>query len=238
MKEINLKSILYNFLNIAIIIITISLASSIFGSNNTLIWVAVEVAVLMFSKMTIGIECKQATLVVFLLFSLIGVSNRLAMLNPYAGLLINFITIFAIMYIPSRRVRESAYMPFMLCYIFGDSMKTTAENFSSRVISLVAGSLIVSLVYYVYNRKKEEKKITLKKFDLTSDRFILSLKMAIGVSLSMFVGATFGLQKTLWIALSTMSITQIDFEYTKKKFKHRITSTIIGSFVFVLLFKL
>ncbi len=241
MKEINFKSIISNLIMIVTIVIAVALASTIFGSNNTLIWVAVVVAVMMYSKIGIGIECKQATAIVILLFWLIGLSNRLAMINPYIGILINFITIFLLVYIPSRRVYVKAYTPFMLCYVFGQSMATNASNFNSRVVSLLVGSIIVGIVYYVYNRKSNEPKIIIKdvfkNIDITSDRFILALKMAIGVTISMYIGAIFKLQKTLWIAVSTMSITQIDFEHTRKKFKHRIVSTIIGAAVFVVLFK-
>lgn len=238
MQKINLKNILSNLFNIVTIIVTIALASMLFGENNTLIWVAVEVAVLMFMKIGIEIELKQATCIVVLLFWLIGLSNRIAMINPYIGIVVNFITIFILTYVPSRKVSEKAYMPFVLCYIFGQSMATSSENFTSRIVSLIVGSIIVAAFYYFYNRKSVKSKIEISNIDIMSDRFILAIKMSLGVTIAMYIGSMFNLQKTLWIALSTMSITQIEFKHTKEKFKHRIKSTFIGAIAFVILFQL
>ena len=121
MKEINKKTIFSNLWMIMWIVVSIGLASTIFKSNNTLIWVAVLVGGMMFYKMDIGMERKQAVVTIFGLFTLIGVSNQIAMINPFLGIIINFISLFLITYIPSKIVQAKPYMPFVLCYIFGQS---------------------------------------------------------------------------------------------------------------------
>ena len=241
MKKITKKTIISNLIMITLTVLGIGLASSIFGSNNTLVWVAMQVSLTMYTKMNIGIDKKQAPIIIILLFLLIGISNRLAMLNPFLGAVINFITIFIIMYIPSRKVEQKPYMPFILCYIFAQSNPATGNDLKTRFISLLLGGILVAITYYISHRKSEEEKIHIKNIfkniDITSNRFILSFKMAIGVTLAMFIGDIIGLQKTMWIALSVMSITQIDFKQTQERFKYRIISTIIGAIAFVILFK-
>ena len=241
MKKITSKNILSNLVMLGLIVIGIGITSALFGSNNTLIWVAIEVSLMMFSKMNIGIEKKQAPIVIILLFLLIGSSNYLAMINPYLGFIINFISIFIIMYVPSRKIEQKPYMPFILCYIFGQSNPAIGEDFKTRIMSLIVGALLVSIVYYFSHRKTKAKHLNImqmiKTIDISSNRFIVSLKMAIGVSIAMFIGDVLGFQKTMWMAISVMSITQIDFKHTQERFKHRIISTIIGTIVFAFLFK-
>ncbi|MFR2534799.1 MAG: FUSC family protein [Clostridia bacterium] len=241
MKEFNKKNIISNLFMLAGIMLFVGITSQIFGSNNTLIWVAIQISLSMFHKMDIGIDKKQAPFVLICLFLLIGLSNRLAMYNIFFGILLNFISIFIIMYIPSSKIEYKPYMPFILCYIFGQSVTAQSENFISRMLSLLIGSIIVAIVYFISHRKSDEKQDTLmqviRKIDITSDRFCVALKMSIGVSIAIFIGTIIETPKTMWIALSVMSITQIDFEHTKKRFKWRIISTLIGSGLFVLLFQ-
>lgn len=226
---------------IAATIIGIGIASTIFGTNNTLIWVAIQVSLTMYTKMHIGIDKKQAPFVIIALFLWIGIANRLAMVNPFLGIIINLISIFIIMYVPSRKVREKPYMPFILCYIFGQSVPATGKDFGTRMISLLVGSILVAIVYTISHHKSKAIRLNIKQMiltmDIRSNRFILALKMAIGVTIAMFIGTILGLQKTMWIALSVMSITQIDFAHTQKRFKLRIAGTIIGSIIFVILFQ-
>ena len=242
MKEINWKSIILNLGQLVFIMLFISITSTIFGSNNTLVWVAIEVSLVMYYKMNIGIDKQEAPFVIILLFLLIGVANRIAMLNLFLGIGINLLAIFTIMYVPSAKAEYKPYMPFILCYIFGQSTPVVGKDFGMRMLSLLVGSILVSVVYYIAHRKSEEKHVKLKEMissiDITSDRFIIAIKMAIGVTIAMAIGSILGIKKTMWIALSVMSITQIKFEHTKKRFKYRIISTIIGSIVFVVLFQI
>ena len=77
----------------------------------------------------------------------------------------------------------------------------------------------------------------MKDIDITSPRFIISIRMAIGVSIAILIGTLLGLQRTMWISMSVMSLTQLEFETTKERFKHRIVYTLIGAVAFVLLFQ-
>lgn len=242
MKKIAIKNICFNFLKVIFIISFVILFSKIFGSINTLTGISILVALMTFWCIDIGINKKQAPFIIVLLFLLTGISNRLAMFNPILGLIINFATTFLITYIPSNKPEYKAYMAFILCFIFNESNPATGHDFLTRMISLLIGSLLVAVVYFFRHRKSDLKYDSvqghLKNIDITSDRFIVSIKMAIGVSIAMLIGTLLGLKRTMWIAISVMSLTQIDFEQTKIRFKNRIISTILGSIVFVILFQL
>lgn len=242
MQKITIKSIFFNLLKVIFIISFVILFSQVFGSINTLTGISVLVALMTFWCIDIGINKKQAPFIIVLLFLLTGISNRLAMFNPILGLIINFATIFIITYIPSNKPEYKAYMAFILCFIFNESNPAIGHDLLTRMLSLLIGSFLVAGVYCFRHRKSELKydtvQTSLKNIDITSDRFIVSIKMAIGVSVAILIGTLLGLKRTMWIAISVMSLTQIDFEQTKIRFKNRIISTIIGSIVFVVLFQL
>lgn len=241
MQKITVKSIFLNLFKLICITLFVGIFSQIFGSNNSLTWVSILIGVMMYWYMDIGIDKRQAPFIIVLIFILTGVSNRIAIINPILGFIINFIAIFLITYIPSDKPEYKAYMPFVLCYIFNQSNPAIEQDFVTRMVSLFIGGIMVATIYYLRHRKSKEHhntiQHTLKKINITSNRFIIAIKMAIGVSIAMLIGTLFGLKRTMWISMSVMSLTQIDFEHTQKRFITRIISTVIGSFAFALIFQ-
>ncbi len=241
MKKITFKSAISNLFMIACIIAFVGIFSSLFGSNNSLTWVSILLGIMLFWKMDIGIDKKEAPIIIVSLYVFTGLANRIAIINPFLGFFVNLISIFIIMYVPSFRPEYKPYTPFILCYIFDQSNVAIGHEFYTRMLSLVVGGLMVSAVYYYKHRNSEEKHIKFKdlftNINISSPRFILSCKMAVGVSIAMLLGTLLGLQKTMWLAVSVMSLTQIDFTHTQKRFIYRIVSTVIGSIIFVLLFQ-
>lgn len=241
MKKVNIKTIFKNLFMIACIIISVSLCSAIFGSNNSLTWVGTIVAIMLYWDLNIGINKRQAPIIIFSLFIFTGIANRVAEINPILGMIINLISIFSITYLLSAKPEYKAYIPLILIYIFDQSNVAIGKDFYTRMISLALGGLITGIVYYFRHRnvKEEFKNIKehIKDVDITSPRFIISLKMSIGVSIAILIGTLLGIQRTMWISISVMSLTQLEFETTKERFKHRITYTIIGAVTFVLLFQ-
>ncbi len=68
-------------------------------------------------KLDIGIKHTQAPFVIFGLFVLTGLSAFVAAINPWLGLLINFITVCAIMVLSGQRAEyRSFYAIFTLLY--------------------------------------------------------------------------------------------------------------------------
>lgn len=241
MKKVNIKTIFKNLFMIACIIISVSLCSAIFGSNNSLTWVGTIVAIMLYWDLNIGINKRQAPIIIFSLFIFTGIANRVAEINPILGMIINLISIFSITYLLSAKPEYKAYIPLILIYIFDQSNVAIGKDFYTRMISLALGGLITGIVYYFRHRnvKEEFKNIKehIKDVDITSPRFIISLKMSIGVSIAILIGTLLGIQRTMWISISVMSLTQLEFETTKERFKHRIIYTIIGAVTFVLLFQ-
>lgn len=241
MKKVNIKTIFKNLFMIACIIISVSLCSAIFGSNNSLTWVGTIVAIMLYWDLNIGINKRQAPIIIFSLFIFTGIANRVAEINPILGMIINLISIFSITYLLSAKPEYKAYIPLILIYIFDQSNVAIGKDFYTRMISLALGGLITGIVYYFRHRnvKEEFKNIKehIKDVDITSPRFIISLKMSMGVSIAILIGTLLGIQRTMWISISVMSLTQLEFETTKERFKHRIIYTIIGAVTFVLLFQ-
>ncbi len=153
-----MKKIFKNLFMIACIIISVGLCSTIFGSNNSLTWVGIIVGIMLYWKLDIGVNKKEAPIVILALFAFTGIANRIAEINPILGLIVNLISIFIIMYIPSEKPEYKAYIPFVLIYILDQSNVAVGEDFYTRMLSLVIGGIITGAVYYFRHKNSEEGK--------------------------------------------------------------------------------
>lgn len=240
-QEINAKVLIGKLILLIGIIVFISIFSGIFGSNNTLIGVVIITAILMFSSMNLSLEFKDAILGIIVFFSAMGITSYFVKYHPYIGIVIDFILVFLMTYIFSIDIKKKLYLPFILCYIFLQGSPATDSELPVRVISLFIGGALVAIIYYLTHRKAEEEdrrtiKDMLSNIDIHSLQTNFSLRMAIGITIAIFIGTIFNFTKGMWITSTVLSLTQPYYTDIKEKIGQRLVGTVIGAIIFVILF--
>lgn len=240
-QEINVKVLIGKLILLIGIIVFISIFSGIFGSNNTLIGVVIITAILMFSSMNLSLEFKDAILGIVVFFSAMGITSYFVKYHPYIGIVIDFILVFLMTYIFSIDIKKKLYLPFILCYIFLQGSPATDSELPVRVISLFIGGALVAIIYYLTHRKAEEEdrrtiKDMLSNIDIHSLQTNFSLRMAIGITIAIFIGTIFNFTKGMWITSTVLSLTQPYYTDIKEKIGQRLVGTVIGAIIFVILF--
>lgn len=240
-QEINAKVLIGKLILLIGIIIFISIFSSIFGSNNTLIGVVIITAILMFSSMNLSLEFKDAILGIIVFFSAMGITSYFVKYHPYIGIVVDFILVFLMTYIFSIDTKKKLYLPFILCYVFLQGSPATDSELPTRVISLFIGGALVAIIYYLTHRKAEEEdrrtiKDMLSNIDIHSLQTNFSLRMAIGITIAIFIGTIFDFTKGMWITSTVLSLTQPYYNDIKEKIGQRLVGTVIGAIIFIILF--
>lgn len=240
-QEINIKVLIGKLLLLIGIIVFISIFSSIFGSDNTLIGVVIITAILMFSSMNLSLEFKDAILGIIVFFSAMGITSYFIKYHPYIGIVIDFILVFLMTYIFSIDTKKKLYLPFILCYVFLQGSPSTDSELPTRVISLFIGGALVAIIYYLTHRKAEEEdrrtiKDMLSNIDIHSLQTNFSLRMAIGITIAIFIGTIFDFTKGMWITSTVLSLTQPYYNDIKEKIGQRLVGTVIGAIIFIILF--
>ena len=128
-----------NTSSICFIILFIVGFSALFGSTTTYTGVCIVTGLLMFLKLDIGIKHTQAPFVIFGLFVLTGLSAFVVSINPWLGLLINFITVCAIMVLSGQRAEYRSFMPFYSVIFSRKALPVYDIDFGMRMASLAAG---------------------------------------------------------------------------------------------------
>lgn len=224
-----------------LILIFVMSFSTLFGSVNMLIGVAIITGILMFWNMDIGIRKAQAPLLIATVFVAIGAFSYVSGLNPVLGFIVHLVSIFLIMLLFSERIEYKAFLPFMLCYVFAEGNPIVNEELGSRLYGLLIGGTLTGIVYYYRHRKSDDPNYStirsiIRHLDVHSVRFEYAVKMAVGVSTGMLIGELFHAQRGMWISLTIFSILQPHFTHSKERVKHRLLGNIIGAAIFVILF--
>lgn len=240
-KNLKPKILISNLILIIGIVIFVTLYGSVFGSSNSLIGVCAITAMLMFVDVHLSLKLNEAIITTVLSFVLMGVSSQIASINPFLGFVINFISIFVVSYLVTNTMETKAYLPFILCYVFIEGTPITWSELPRRLIALFVGGGLIALVYYFSHRKKDDSdhmniSEMIKTMNKDTLQFNFSLRMALAVSIAMLLGSILGFQKSMWISITAMSITQPHFDDTKTRVKERFFGTLIGSAIFVLIF--
>ena len=111
-----------------------------------------------------------------------------------------------------------------------------------RMASLAAGGALVGIIYFIVHRKKPCPKVgvlsaiknTASEYASVRTRFFL--RMAIGMTIAMFIGDMIGSARTLWLSLPILSLTQLKPHETAHRTAYRIFATIIGGLIYISVF--
>lgn len=161
------------------------------------------------------------------------------MISPWISFMIHFTALFLIMYFTSDSLLYKTYIPFILCYLFIEATPVLPSEIPLRLLSIVVSTILFIFVSLFYHRKDEDSLTSIKNCISMIDKQKIKfcIEFSLGISIAMLLGELFHIDKVLWITITVMSLTQLDLEITSKKMKSRLIGTIIGCFVFMLLFE-
>ncbi|GAA0725082.1 hypothetical protein GCM10008905_19840 [Clostridium malenominatum] len=240
-KNLSFKLLFGNLILLIGIIISVSQFSKFFGVENSLLGVGVITAILMCGVIEIDLPIKDSIMAIIVSLMLMGISAYLSRLNPLIGVVINCITVFLITYIFANKENTKTFLPFILCYVFLEGNPVTIEKLALRVVGTLVGGILIALAYYathkrVYGFKYNSLYEQLTSIDKHSLQFNFAFRMAVGVAAAMLLGNYFSLEKSMWISITVMSLTQPYLHQTKERIKYRVFGTILGTLIFVVIF--
>ncbi|MEG0680633.1 MAG: FUSC family protein [Eubacterium sp.] len=240
-RTIPWKTVFSNFKTFLFTIIFINVFNLFFGSSNLLIGVGIITALMMFTSIELGIRYQSSPFLIISLFVGVGLMSQLSLINPWLGFVINVISVFCIMFFTSESAVSKTYMAFLLCYIFAQSNPVSGHDYLLRLVSFAIFGILLSLIYGFCQRKNKSAALPslrdlIQKIDYQSETFIFAIKMALGLGIAMLFGQLLGLQKSLWVSMTVMSLTQLNLKETHSRIKYRVFGTLIGIVAYIILF--
>lgn len=215
----------------------ILLFTLIFGEENLLPIVALSVGFLMFPKINFGVKPSVLTFTNLLLFPLGGVVSQIPHTQPIMLFFIYAAFTFFILLLTAEPIIFQYSIPYLINFLFCQSTPVEPSHALNRIICLVVGSIILSMLAVKSTNKQplSTSQLTLKEQVNRSLKHPFYLfKMTLSVSIAMTVAILIQAPKPLWISIVAMSLTEIHFSETLKKTRERIIGTAFGVIVFYL----
>ncbi|MDO5520227.1 MAG: FUSC family protein [bacterium] len=235
------KDIFVKFLVFLFCVAFISLNNYLLGQNNSIAGVILLVGLFLLMKGDLGFDVRQASFSIVFMFGIIAFCPKLAAIHPLVGLVVNSCSILLIMILSSHDVTMSNHTTFMLGYLFCQGYDVTGKDYALRVVGLLVGGIVIALLYYLANQKKEYKRNIKDLFDelyIHSTRTRWYVKLTFLLSVTMFVCDLLQYPKTMWISLTILSLTLPFEEEYKERRRVRIPAAICGTALFYILFEM
>ena len=239
-RKLTLLLILKNLAKVAFLCGCVYGFTLLFDTSNAIIGITIASAILMFLNVDLGVRPVQAASLIFYLFLHVGAFSYISLINPYLGVLVNLVAIYLMLTLSGQHVQHKSYFPFLTCYIFAVGSPVDGAAYGYRMLGLAAGGLLVALVYLVRHHKGKQTRSILdifKEIHFSSTRHRFIVRMTAGVVVAMFIGDVFQLNRPAWIAMTVLSLTVPFVHEARKRIVQRVVGTIIGAFVFVILFE-
>lgn len=228
-------------LQFLLIIIFVFLFKSIFGEANTMVGIVLITGILILWRSSLGMDPLISSIIIFLLFPLIGLVTYITQGEIWIGLLINILTITFLMILTGVKLIYKAYVPFLLGFVFLQGSPVSGEDQIMRMLEVTLGGIIIAVTYYFRHRKDKDDvkgiKEVFRDFLQWSEQTKFTLRLSFGIGLAIVVGQLIHEPKVLWISIVVMSLTQLTEDDMRIRLRYRMFGLIIGSVLFVLLFK-
>ncbi|MCQ4636929.1 FUSC family protein [Anaerovorax odorimutans] len=233
-----LKNILCIFFCMAVVVSF----SLIFGQENSIPGVIVLIAILTIRKADLDIDSRHGLVVIPILFAILAAGPHLAgLVGPAAALGINLVSILSILVLSCHNIYLYNHATFVLGYLMLMGYDVSGDAYIRRVLALMTGAVLVSIVFYINHRKKEFPQGIgglFRDFFTLNERTRWQIKMALGLSLGMFIASLLGIPRVMWMGFACMSLLPPVQETVPSRVKQRIIGVIGGCALFAVLYQI
>ena len=148
-KLIISKTLLFLF-----IVLFISGFASVFGKENSLIGVAIIIAMLMYLERDLTVHPWRNFFILLGINLLQGIFSHISAINLWLGIPLNFISMFCVGYFFTFSVKKSLYIIFGFQYLFILTTPIPTSDLPLRLLALASGAVIVMVVQLIANKDK------------------------------------------------------------------------------------
>lgn len=225
-------------------VIFISLMTSLFGSENSPMAVAVFCILLGVRFVDFGYCIKDELTALGVVFMILLLSPTVvSSVPPLPGFFINALSFLMILFITCDRPEMGNGGLFSFAYIYLSGNPVYEESLLKRFFLAAAGLLICAVIFYIKHREKNINvrfADKVKAFTVTEFKYQWMIRMAVGVSAVLSLGIALNIERFMWAGFACGSLLS---EYSpnpgiKEKSFQRFTGAVAGSVLFWLIYRL
>ncbi|WP_461810699.1 FUSC family protein [Faecalimonas sp.] len=225
-------------------IVFISTLSTIFGSENSPMAVAIFCILLGVRFVDFGYCIRDELIALSVSFLLLLVSPVLASATfPLLGFFINIISFFAILFMTCDKPEMGNGGLFSFAYIYLSGNPVYGEVLMKRFYLTLTGLVICGLIFYIKHKDKHKdiRFINIVKKAKSIDfKYQWMFRMSVGVSAILALGMAFQVERFMWAGFACGSLLS-DYSQTpkiKERFMQRLIGAVAGSTLFFCIYSI
>lgn len=115
----------------------------LFGTNYVLVGITVATAAMIMLAKDMSVRPVSNLFSVMAFMVMMGVGAFLASIDPYLGLVMNFVTVFCIVFLSMQDLKSPTHFPMLLIYATMVTLPITVEQMPDRLLILAVSSIFI-----------------------------------------------------------------------------------------------
>ena len=156
-KQINIKRFKLPLIFAVLSVVLMGLYKTIFGVENTVIGLIIAMASYAFLRLDLTSYPIYKSMIFLILNLFLAISAYISAINPFVGLIINFLILFTVSFIYTTEFKNVISYIFLLLYVYMLEYPISLDELPRRLVAMGVGVFIIIGIHILFNRRNFKK---------------------------------------------------------------------------------
>ncbi|HHD2592590.1 TPA: FUSC family protein [Clostridium perfringens] len=156
-KQMNIKRFKLPLIFAVLSVVLMGLYKTIFGVENTIIGLIIAMASYAFLRLDLTSYPIYKSMIFLILNLFLAISAYISAINPFVGLIINFLILFTVSFIYTTEFKNVISYIFLLLYVYMLEYPISLDELPRRLVAMGVGVFIIIGIHILFNRRNFKK---------------------------------------------------------------------------------
>ncbi len=156
-KQMNIKRFKLPLIFAVLSVVLMGLYKTIFGVENTIIGLIISMASYAFLRLDLTSYPIYKSMIFLILNLFLAISAYISAINPFVGLIINFLILFTVSFIYTTEFKNVISYIFLLLYVYMLEYPISLDELPRRLVAMGVGVFIIIGIHILFNRRNFKK---------------------------------------------------------------------------------
>ncbi|MDM0477836.1 FUSC family protein [Clostridium perfringens] len=156
-KQINIKRFKLPLIFAVLSVVLMGGYKTVFGVENTIIGLIIAMASYAFLRLDLTSYPIYKSMIFLILNLFLAISAYISSINPFIGLIINFLILFTVSFIYTTEFKNVISYIFLLLYVYMWEYPISLDQLPRRLVAMGVGVFIIIGIHILFNRRNFKK---------------------------------------------------------------------------------
>ncbi|EPB8172334.1 FUSC family protein [Clostridium perfringens] len=152
-KQMNIKRFKLPLIFAVLSVVLMGLYKTIFGVENTVIGLIIAMASYAFLRLDLTSYPIYKSMIFLILNLFLAISAYISAINPFVGLIINFLILFTVSFIYTTEFKNVISYIFLLLYVYMWEYPISLDELPRRLVAMGVGVFLIIGIHILFNRR-------------------------------------------------------------------------------------